>query len=64
MYYGQFSKTILNNSTGLDIVETFHSYGNVIKRTADNLIYINDSETDFKTIEEAISGRDTFINKK
>jgi len=53
MYYGQFSKTILNNSTGLDIVETFHSYGNVIKRTADNLIYINDSETDFKTIEEA-----------
>jgi len=53
MYYGQFSKLVHNNSTGLDIVETFHSYGNSIQRTADNSIYINGSDTDFKTIEEA-----------
>ena len=53
MYYGEFSKSIINKSTGLDIVESFHSYGNLIQKTADNTIYINDSETDFKTIEEA-----------
>ena len=53
MYYGQFYKTINNTSTGLDIVESLHSYGNVINKTSDNKIYINDSETEFKTIEEA-----------
>ena len=53
MYYGQFSKSVLNKSTGLDVVETCRSYDNLIQRTSDDTIYINDSETDFKTIEEA-----------
>jgi hypothetical protein len=53
MYYGQFSKSVLNKFTGLDIVETFHSYENLIQRTSNDTIYINNVETDFKTIEEA-----------
>jgi len=54
MRYYQLSQ-YLNNSMGKDIVESIRSYGNVIQRTADNTILINNEASDFKSLEEARS---------
>jgi ATP-dependent 26S proteasome regulatory subunit len=48
MYYQQFLKS-LNNS----IIESIHSYGNLIQKTADGLVLVNNETTEFKSLEEA-----------
>ena len=53
MYYGEFSKSLANISTGVDIVESFRSFGNLIQKTAQDKVLINNIVTEFKTIEEA-----------
>jgi hypothetical protein len=53
MYYGEFSKSLANKSTGVDIVESFHYFGNLIQKTAQDKVLINNIVTEFKTIEEA-----------
>lgn len=45
---------------GVDLVESIHSYGHLIQRTAENKILIDKTETEFKTLEEAR----TFIKNK
>lgn len=52
MYFGQFTKA-LNKSLGVDLVESIHSYGHLIQRTADDKILIDNNETEFETLEEA-----------
>lgn len=54
MYFGQFTKQ-LNKSLGVDLVESIHSYGHLIQRTADDKILIDNNETEFETLEEARS---------
>lgn len=55
MRYYQFSKYVKNAVAGTEIVESLRSYGNVIQRTADNTILVNNEVSDFKTLEEARS---------
>jgi hypothetical protein len=50
MYYQQFSKSL---NVSFDIVESIRSYGNLVQKTADDEILLNNELTDFKTIEEA-----------
>jgi len=48
MYYQQFLKSLDNS-----IVESIHSYGNLIQKTADGLVLVNTEITEFKSLEEA-----------
>lgn len=53
MHYSQFSKQLKKIVSGVEIRESLHVFDNIIQRTKDNNILINNEITNFKTLSEA-----------
>lgn len=53
MNYTKFSKFVRENTVRAEIVEEIRSYGNVIQKTLDGKVLINNEETEFTSLEEA-----------
>ena len=53
MYFGQFSKKLSQDLTGVSVERQLHSNGHLIEMTSDEVILIDKEPTKFNTIEEA-----------